>query len=75
MVDEKLARGTLERIEYVIGVLIEDAHELAVAAAPKDWVEHAARHAMLRRVGSDVVTLVDACEVLVRRALAELSDA
>ena len=51
---------TLEKIEYVIGVLC--AHDIE---------QRAVRHALLRQVRADGVTLVDARHVLVRRALSE----
>ena len=67
MPDEEMT-AALEAVEAVLIVVLEDAHDLAVASSPEAIEAHRARIATLRQVGSDIVTLADACAVLLRQA-------
>ena len=60
--------AALEALESVLIVIIEEAHEIAVASAPGAIEAHRDRIAALRQVGTDLVILADACAVLLRRA-------
>lgn len=66
MADKELIRAGLEALEGLIGVLIEDAHDGAISMAPDDPAEHLDRIRALQQVGTDVVALTRACEVLLR---------
>lgn len=66
MADEELIRAGLETLQGLIGVLIEDAHDGAISMAPDHPAEHLRYILALQQVGSDVVALTRACEVLVR---------
>ena len=67
MPDRDLALAALEALEAVLIVVIEDAHEIAVAGAPEAVEEaHRERIAALRQAGADIVTLAEASAVLLR---------
>ncbi len=66
MADEELIRAGLEALESLIGMLIEDAHDGAIGMAPDDPAKHLDHIRMLQQVGTDVVALAGACEVLLR---------
>jgi hypothetical protein len=68
MPDPELAAAALEALETVLIVIIEDAHEVAVASAPETVDAHGERVQALRRVGTDLVVLAEACAVLLRSA-------
>jgi hypothetical protein len=67
MADEELIRAGLDALQGVMGVLIEDAHDLAVSRAPEEAGERLARVGALSRLEPTVVALTRACEVLLRR--------
>ena len=67
MPDEEMA-AALEALEAVLIVVIEEAHELAVASAPGAMEARRKRVAALGQAGTDLVMLTDACAVLLRRA-------
>ena len=61
------AAAALEALEEVLIVIVEKAHEIAVASAP-DADARQERISELRRIGADIAMLSDACAVLVRLA-------
>lgn len=63
--------AALEALEAVLIVIIEETHEIAVASAPEAIETRRERAAALGQAGTDVVTLSDACAVLLRRARSE----
>lgn len=60
--------AAVEVLEGALIVIVEDAHELAVASAPETAKSHSERMAALRQIGTDIALLADACAVLLRRA-------
>jgi hypothetical protein len=66
MPDADLTATALDALEGALGLVVEDAHDLAVARAPDRRSERLKRVRVLRQVGADLVVLADACEVLLR---------
>ena len=60
--------AALEAIEAALIVIVEEAHELAVASAPEAIEAHRERTEALRQAGSDIAMLAETCAVLLRRA-------
>jgi hypothetical protein len=68
MPDQEMMAAVVEALETALIVIIEDAHELAVASAPEAAEPHRERIAVLQQVGTDIALLAEACAVLLRRA-------
>ena len=66
MPDEDMA-AALEAIEAALIVIVEEAHELAVASAPDAIEARRERTEALRQAGSDIAMLAENCAVLLRR--------
>jgi hypothetical protein len=60
--------AAVEALEAALIVIVEDAHELAVARAPEAAEPHRERIAVLRQIGTDIALLAEARAVLLRRA-------
>ncbi len=67
MRDEETA-AALEAIEAALIVIVEEAHELAVASAPEAVEARRERTEALRQAGTDIAMLAETCAVLLRRA-------
>lgn len=65
MPDPEMA-AAFEALEAVLIVMLEDAHELAVASAPEAIEARRARIKVLRQAGAEIAVLADACAVLLR---------
>jgi len=52
----------------VLIVILEDAHQIAVASAPEKVGARRERIAALGQVGTDIAVLADACAILLRAA-------
>jgi hypothetical protein len=67
MPDEETA-AALETIAAALIVVVEEAHELAVASAPEAIDARRERTEALRQAGTDIVMLAETSAVLLRRA-------
>ena len=67
MPDDEVA-AALEALEAVLILIVEGAHDLAVARAPEAMEARRERVAALRQVGTDIAVLAEACADLLRRA-------
>ena len=66
MPDEETA-AAVETIAAALIVIVEEAHELAVASAPEAIEARRERTEALRQAGSDIAMLAETCAVLLRR--------
>jgi len=65
--DENPTETAVDALEGLIGQLIEEAHDAAVARAPSSVDARAERLRMLNVLGADLSLLAEAAVVLLRR--------
>ena len=65
--DEDLIETAVEALEGLIGQLVEEAHDDAVARAPESIEARTERLAVLSVLGTDLTVLADAAAILLRR--------
>lgn len=67
MADEKLIAQGLEALEGLIGLVLEEALDQALAMSPEDTTERLRWLADLGQAGADVATLEEATKAVLRR--------
>ena len=67
MADEKLIREGLEALDGLIGLVLEEALDKALARPPADGIGRLRRLADLRQASADVVVLAEATTSVLRR--------
>ena len=67
MADEKLITEGLDALDGLIGLVLEEALDQALARPPADAIGRLRRLADLRQAGADVVVLAEATRSMLRR--------
>ncbi len=65
--DEDLIETAVDALEGLIGQLVEEAHDDAVARAPESVEARTKRLDVLRVLGADLTVLAEAAIILLRR--------
>ena len=67
MPDQEMT-AAVDALEAALIVIVEDAHELAVACVPETGKSRRERVSALRQIGTDIAVVAESCAVLLRRA-------